>query len=313
MANRSRKNKNETCVLCCKPIIEGKDEALMCEGETCGNKWMHRYCAGVSTAHYKLLETSPSPYYCCLCTQLKQAAIIEEMRGTIASLTAEVIELRATIESRKATRESMQTTNSNVEDSSRTNGRSWSEVVRRGNRSKARNSKRSPRAMANGNHQASSSSSSAKIKIEGKRKIWGTWPTTSVSAVKNAIKGITKLDEVSVKRKYKTARSGRGNSARVSKWWFILNGREELLKKLDEKWSTVKLQTNWTLEPVFCFDEGSTQEDQPDVPSNTIADLSQSHGQEQVDSDSISNATGSRDDISPPNDNNVSNSVSSQD
>ena len=297
-------------MLCCKPIVEGKDEALMCEGETCGNKWIHRYCAGVSTAHYKLLETSPSPYYCCLCTQLKQAAIIEEMRGTIASLTAEVVELRATIESRKAANESVQTTNSNVEDSSRTNGRSWSNVVRRGNRSKARNSKRPPEA--NGNHQASSSSS-VKIKIEGKRKIWGTWPTTSVSAVKNAIKGITKQDEVSVKRKYKTVRSGRGNSTRVSKWWFILNGREELLEKLDEKWSAVKMQTNWSLEPVFCFNEGLTQGDQPDVPSNSTPDLSQSHGQEQVVSDSISNAIGSEDDISPPNDNNTSNPVPSQD
>ena len=163
---------------------------------------------------------------------------------------------------------------------------------------KARNPKRPP--QANGSHQASSSSS-AKIEIEGKRKIWGTWPTTSVGAVKNAIKGITKQDEISVKRKYKTARSGWGNSACVSKWWFILNGSEELLKKLDENWSTVKLQTNWTLEPVFYFNEGSTQGDQPDVPSNTIPDLSQSHSQEQVDSDSISNATGSRDNISPSN------------
>jgi hypothetical protein len=47
------------------------------------------------------------------------------------------------------------------------------------------------------------------------------------------------------------------------------------------------------------------------VPSNT--DLSQSHGEEQVDSDSISNATGPGDDISSPNSNNVSNYVPSQD
>ena len=69
--------------------------------------------------------------------------------------------------------------------------------------------------------------------MEGKRKIWGTWPTTSVAAVKNTIKGITNIDELTVKCKYSTKRLD--PAACVSKWWFILNGSEELLKKLDEK------------------------------------------------------------------------------
>ena len=115
MANRGRKNKNEICVLCCKPIIEGKDEALMCKGKICGNKWMHCYCAGVPTTHYKVLEKSPAPFYCYLCIQQKQAAVIEEMRGTIASLTTEVVEFRATLESQKATNFTQTT---NLEDGS---------------------------------------------------------------------------------------------------------------------------------------------------------------------------------------------------
>ena len=62
--------------------------------------------------------------------------------------------------------------------------------------------------------------------------------------------------------------------------------------KLEGKWSTVKLQTNWTLEPVFCFDEGLMQEAQADVPtdqltSNTTTTPSQPHGQEQVESDAM--------------------------
>ena len=157
----------------------------------------------------------------------------------------------------------------------------------------------------------------AKVKVEGKRKIWGTWPTTSISAVKNAIKSITKIDEVAVKRKYKTTRPGPGNSARVSKWWFILNGNEELLMKLKEKWSTVKLQTNWTLEVVFHFDEGLMQEAQANVPtdpliSNATTTPSQPHGQEQVESDAMDPCSNTAPRTSP-DDNNTSNSVSSRD
>ena len=99
MASKGKRTKNKTCVLCCKPIVEGKEEALMCKGEICSNKWMHRYCAGVLTTHYKLLEESPEPFCCYLCVQLKHAALVEEMKSTIASLTTEVVELRATLES----------------------------------------------------------------------------------------------------------------------------------------------------------------------------------------------------------------------
>ena len=69
----------------------------MCEGEIYNNKWMHCYCAGVPTDHYKLLEESPEPFQCCFCAQRKQAAIIEEMKNTITCLTAEIVELRATL------------------------------------------------------------------------------------------------------------------------------------------------------------------------------------------------------------------------
>ena len=98
MVSKNKRTKNEACVLCCKDIVEGKDEALMCEGEVCGNKWMHRHCAGVSTAHYQLLEKSPDPFHCYLCMQLKHVAIVEEMKTAITNLTAEVAELCAALQ-----------------------------------------------------------------------------------------------------------------------------------------------------------------------------------------------------------------------
>ena len=104
MSSKGKRTKNEMCVLCCKPIVEGKEVALMCEGEICANKWIHRYCAGVPTDHYKLLEESPEPFHCYFCAQRKQAAIIEEMKNTISCLTAEIAELRVALKAKTTSR-----------------------------------------------------------------------------------------------------------------------------------------------------------------------------------------------------------------
>ena len=79
--------------LCCEAIIDEKDEALLCEGEQSCNRWMHRYCAGVSVEYYKSLDQSQLSFNCSLCVQRKQAALIDELKSTIAALTAEFSEL----------------------------------------------------------------------------------------------------------------------------------------------------------------------------------------------------------------------------
>ena len=83
-------SQDEICSLCCRAIVEGKDEALFCEGEQSCNRWMHRYCAGVSVEHYytvyESLDQSPLPFNCSLCVQRKQAAQIDELKSTIAVL-----------------------------------------------------------------------------------------------------------------------------------------------------------------------------------------------------------------------------------
>ena len=52
------------CAICNQDIVDGKDQALLCEG-TC-KSWLHRYCAGVSITHFKKLSASSAISLCFL-------------------------------------------------------------------------------------------------------------------------------------------------------------------------------------------------------------------------------------------------------
>jgi hypothetical protein len=84
MNGSASKPEQPECGLCCDAIVEDRDEALFCEGSC--NKWMHRYCAGVSVSHYEALQDSPLPFLCSLCAQSKYSETIEEMKAAIAAL-----------------------------------------------------------------------------------------------------------------------------------------------------------------------------------------------------------------------------------
>ena len=49
-------------------------------------------------------------------------------------------------------------------------------------------------------------------------------------------------------------------TALKTKWWFLVSGNEEYLKKLQEKWPAVRVQTGWSLESVFCFEGEPSQQ-----------------------------------------------------
>ena len=213
----SRKTKNEKCVLCCKEIVEGKEEALMCEGEVCCNKWMHRNCAGVPTAHYKLLEESPDPFRCLLCTQLKHAAVVEELRSAIVSLTTEVSELRGALQS--ATRYcpgSRAQASSEAPQARR--DRSWTEVVRNDSRRPNKNGRRKqitpqpasklPQTLKNSERRTDS----VRVRVPGVRRIWGTKKDAPPVTVLQTVRQLTKADsekKLTVKRKFKEGAPGR--------------------------------------------------------------------------------------------------------
>lgn len=61
------------------------------------------------------------------------------------------------------------------------------------------------------------------------------------------LSGIPK-DSISVKRKFKTAG---GDSNRVTRWWFVVRGSEEIIQQLESEWPKVQLQTAWKLQPLL--------------------------------------------------------------
>ena len=288
-----KRTKNETCVLCCKDILEGKDEALLCEGEVCCNKWMHRYCAGVSTTHYKLLDESPDPFRCYLCMHLKHIAVVEEMKSAINSLTAEVAELRTALQSAARSCPSGQVQAPTQAQS----GRMWNEVVRRGRQQMSKNSSvsgRTQRAQQPMNrlpqtlNMKGEDVSARRVKFSGVRRVWGTRKDAPSSVVLQTVRQLTKADpenRLTVKRKFKEGRYGRRD-----RWWFLLHGPESILDELSSAWSSVSLQLGWKLEECT-----KPYEDENSATRGNEGDHErENEGEQNKEPDTDSNATDSR-------------------
>ena len=240
---------DEVCSLCCRAIVDGKDDALLCEGVQSCNRWMHRYCAGVSVEHYESLDQSPLPFNCSLCIQRKQAAIIDELKSTIAALTAEVAELRSAV--------SVQQLENN--DQSK-----WSDVVARrprrpriATRSQNRTTNENSRVLGAGtgpntvaagkvNQPPDTPDKVERVTVHGVRRVWGTKKDASTTVVLQTIRQLTKIDpekRLTVKRKFRDGESGRRD-----RWWFLIRGSEAALGELESLWSCVSLQVGWKLE-----------------------------------------------------------------
>ena len=97
------------CGVCQGPIVDEKDEALLCEGE-CG-LWFHRGCASVPPPLYKTLSNSDEPFICIVCTNLhlkreivqlkRELSCLTDIRDKYSTLTAEVATLRQLVNSLK--------------------------------------------------------------------------------------------------------------------------------------------------------------------------------------------------------------------
>lgn len=207
---------------------------------------MHRYCAGVSVEHYELLDQSPLPFNCSLCVQRKQAAIFDELKFTIAALTAEVAELRSTVSAQQ---------HAKTDDSDKCK---WSDVVARRPR-RPRAATRSQSRTTNGNSRAPGAGASSvipaknvnqqkvtRVTVPGVRRVWGTKKDASTTVVLQTIRQLTKIDpekRLTVKRKFQDGESGRRD-----RWWFLIRGSEATLGELESLWSCVSLQVGWKLE-----------------------------------------------------------------
>ena len=85
-ATNSTKTNLSVCDVCCAAIVEGKEDALQCEGNCL--MWMHRYCAGVSLRHFKHLSSSSEPFVCMLCSQQVHRATVCQLQSEVAALKA---------------------------------------------------------------------------------------------------------------------------------------------------------------------------------------------------------------------------------
>ena len=77
------------CAICQLAIVDGKDEAILCEANC--QLWYHRGCASVPPARYKELSTSEEPFACLSSgTVLDQRRTIAELLSTVTALREEL-------------------------------------------------------------------------------------------------------------------------------------------------------------------------------------------------------------------------------
>jgi len=199
-----------------------------------------------------------------MCSSRIQTKAIDELRDTVAALSAQVQDLQTALSAR--------------DDPNKGSG-NWATVVKRGQRGRQRghssgsgNGNGGRKGESAPNHSSSSTRWSIptelptrshqqqvreKEVVKGKRRIWGTLKAASATALKRNICQLTGISEgkVQIKRKYKNLG---GNKIR---WWHIVSGNENDLESLDDKWEGVRIQTGWKLEHCMLKQIFSTRRD----------------------------------------------------
>lgn len=270
------------CDLCCAAVVEGKEEALQCEGEC--QLWFHRYCAGVSSSYFKELSSSSKPFVCLPCAHKTQQAVVSTLQSELAALRVEMDELRAALDRARETPvnsneaaitalttevqqlKSVVTTVKNLNPSNdQTGGKPpWNEVVRRGKRKfNAQQAKKGRRPSSSGipRNPPTTSATNAEPRIasagsvrggtrqvvSGARRVWGTLRSASNITIRNTISHLTKLSWASKADSLQVKRKVATHTTKA-RWWFVLHGDEGNMKALENAWEMVKLQTGWRLE-----------------------------------------------------------------
>lgn len=266
------------CGVCQGPIVDGKDDALLCEGD-CG-LWYHRGCASVHPNLYKELSDSSEPFVCLSCTNshLKReiALLREELQGVAevrdkcAALVTEVAALRLALNSIVEVPKP-QTSRSTVRRPKRT----YANAVRAAQFPNSANSIDAsshtvPSAVLQQEQTARNVSprpreARPKIKVDGARKIWGTVQSCSAGAIVATISRLipTKVN-IQVRRKTKTLANNK------SVWWFVVHGAEGDLTILEQEWDRVRDQTLWSLQNCYMSPNTTPLGNCASTPSNLL-------------------------------------------
>jgi hypothetical protein len=86
--------------------------------------------------------------------------------------------------------------------------------------------------------------------------------------VSKTIATLTKVSDsnFTIKRKFKLTYVPSTARSKVTHWWFVIRGDEEILGQLEDKWNLVQMQVDWKLEPLYSFVDAAcnTAIQQPD-------------------------------------------------
>ena len=267
------------CSVCCQPIVDGKDQALFCDG-IC-QKWSHRYCVGVPSSHFEALSSSDKPFLCYLCCQSAQEEQLSDMKRIIDHLKEEVSCLKSTLKLRDGDDGSKP-----VESDTAQGLSSFVDIVTRGDvvtgndrgvrgpgrgrgvRGRSSYRKRASRpsgeAARVGGHSTDSGQGHAKfpsmraksstkgVSVCGARRIWGTLKATTTRAVEKVISTFS-TTPVIVKRKYKSFNTPGSITKKSQRWWFVVRAEESVLVQLERDWESIEVQTGWQLTPLLHY------------------------------------------------------------
>ena len=239
------------CLVCDQEIIEGKDEALFCEG-VC-NGWYHRYCAGVSIVHFQRLSTSTESFFCYECSSLRQNSEIQDLKKTINTLKEEIDKLKIRLEDRCPCSSAHDLISPPENPVSNVGNVACVKLGKRGGQRRSREryvagqkSKGPSKKMEQNSDESTMRKSNQKIRVEGVRRVWGTLKETTASSLKSTIMKFSPSATLFVKRK-----TVRNDAGEIKTWWYVLHDSEEVLKVLEEKWEGLQMHTGWKLE--LCF------------------------------------------------------------
>lgn len=272
------------CAVCRLPIVDGKDEAILCEASC--QQWYHRGCASLPPERYKELSSTDEPFHCLTCTctavkkemsalsstvtklreelhdALKMRESVAELKNEIHALKESLEDARRQLEEAKQTRPQQPRSYAAATKSDKASGPAKvSTTQRTGTKEKRLASDRANVA------QNKSRSNNGKRKVPGARRVWGPFHFCSPNAVLGCIKRLTGTDaKLRIKKKTKEV----ANNKTI--WWFVIHGDEKDLCILNEEWSKVNLQTSWRLESCFAplSNNSETTRDPSNSPANPV-------------------------------------------
>ena len=334
------------CAVCEQTIVDGKDQALFCDGVCKG--WYHRYCAGVSLPHFQRLSTSSLPFFCMECFQARCNKEVYELKSSVSTLKDEVALLRVAVEENSkgcncASASHHPTPMVNGYSQPTEHGESNNGMFQRSGGTRGRgldHGRGEGRARAGRMHGSKYAHENDLGKNgEGMRgaREWvsslgggggGTHNSPSDAAEQHqsqkvCVEGARRvwgtmsvtttsslkftIGRFSPTDSLLIKRKTICNSAgEVKRWWFVLHDSEEALRTLADKWDNIQMQTGWKLE--LCYKPHPNVNTTPGAPINVLP-INPSSAEESANATMTNEQHHLNDDVSRPTESTIATST----